>query len=179
MSALPPKKEQILRVELAPKQRDMYRAILLSKFEVLTAGAKPPRVCDSYACTCAPGGGEGGGGGEEGSIWQAAWCPSGAVWHVRRLQPEGTGFQQICVQPTMGPFHVPSVPNVPKWRLLSKSGFNCTAGALHEAALHEAALFSDTAPCLPILCMVSAYARAQPETKGNCTGASQFHLLHA
>ena len=38
LGALPPKKEQIVRVELAPPQRALYKATLTSQFDVLTAG---------------------------------------------------------------------------------------------------------------------------------------------
>lgn len=38
LGALPPKKEQIVRVELSPPQRALYKATLTSQFDVLTAG---------------------------------------------------------------------------------------------------------------------------------------------
>ncbi len=38
LGALPPKKEQIVRVELAAPQRALYKATLTSQFDVLTAG---------------------------------------------------------------------------------------------------------------------------------------------
>ncbi len=42
LGAMPPKKEQIVRVELAPPQRALYKATLTSQFDVLTAGGAPP-----------------------------------------------------------------------------------------------------------------------------------------
>lgn len=40
LRTLPPKKEQMVRVELSPLQKDYYRAILTKSYPVLTAGGE-------------------------------------------------------------------------------------------------------------------------------------------
>lgn len=41
LRTLPPKKEQMVRVELSPLQKDYYRAILTKNYPVLAAGSAP------------------------------------------------------------------------------------------------------------------------------------------
>ncbi len=58
LQALPPKKEQIVRVELSGPQRTLYKALLTNSYQTLIGGAhrcfipRVPKVADSFGMLC-------------------------------------------------------------------------------------------------------------------------------
>lgn len=45
LGSLPPKKEQIIRVELAAPQRTLYKSLLTNSYKALVGGARAHSIC--------------------------------------------------------------------------------------------------------------------------------------